>query len=101
MTTDTTKTQPVLDITYTVSDYEPSDTSVEVVYARTSDNYIYKRHVNIPHLEDGSVDEDYFEEILKSQLSGLISKLKVGVATFRDPNELIEDMSPGVGIAST
>lgn len=90
------ETQP---ITYTVSDYQPSDSSVEVVYTRTSDNYIYKRSVNIPHLEDGSVDENYFEEILNGQLAGVIHKLKVGAITFHDPDE--NPSSAVVGIAST
>lgn len=97
MITDTTETQPVLNITYTVSDYQPSDKSVEVVYTRQSDGYVYKRNVNIPHLEDGSVDETYFQEILDGQLSGVINKYKIDVIQFKDPNEIVQP----VGIAST
>jgi hypothetical protein len=82
-------------ITYEVSEYDPSDSSAEVVYTRESDGFIYKRYVNIPHLEDGSIDEDYFKQILDGQLSGVINKLKVGAVTFQDP-----DADP-VGIAST
>lgn len=85
-------------ITYTVSEYDPSDSSVEVVFTRESDGFIHKRNVNIPHLEDGSMDEDYFEEILEGQLAGVINKLRVGAVTFQDPNEI---QSPPVGITST
>jgi len=85
-------------ITYTVSEYNSSDSSVEVVFTRGSDEFIYKKIVNIPHLEDGSVDEEYFEKILEDQLFGVINKLKVGAITFQDPNEV---QSFPVGIAST
>ena len=74
-------------ITYIVDEFEPSDKTVEVVYTRTSDNYTYKRSVNIPHLEDGSVDETYFEEILKGQLSGVINTYKMGLIEFRDSDD--------------
>ena len=74
-------------ITYIVDEFEPSDKTVEVVYIRTSDNYTYKRSVNIPHLEDGSVDETYFEEILEGQLSGVINKYKMGLIEFRDSDD--------------
>jgi len=95
MITDTTETQLVIPITYKVSEYHEQDRQVEVTYTRTSDNYTYKRSVNIPHLEDGSVDETYFEEILEGQLSGVTNKLNIGVIQFTDPNE-----NP-VGIGST
>ena len=86
MNTNTTETQSVLNIIYEVSDYEPSDKSVNVTFIRESDEYIYTRNVNIPHLEDGSVDEEYFQEVLAGQLLGVIHKYKVGVIEFRDPN---------------
>lgn len=87
MITDTTETQPVIPITYEVSEYQEQDRQVEVTFIRTSDNYTYKRSVNIPHSEDGSVDETYFEEILKGQLSGVINKYKMGLIEFRDSND--------------
>jgi len=79
--------------TYIVAEYEPTDKTVEVTYI-DENNFEHKRTVNIPHLEDGSVDENYFQEILDGQLRGVENKLKVGVITFTDPNE-------SVGIAST
>jgi hypothetical protein len=94
MNNDSTETQSVLSITYEVSEYQEQDRQVEVTYTRTSDNYTYKRGVNIPHLEDGSVDETYFEEILEGQLSGVINKYKMGLIEFRDSND------EPVGIAS-
>lgn len=87
MITDTTETQPVIPITYEVSEYQEQDRQVEVTFIRTSDNYTYKRSVNIPHSEDGSVDETYFEEILKGQLSGVINKYKMGLIEFRDSDD--------------
>ena len=87
MITDTTETQPVIPITYEVSEYQEQDRQVEVTFIRTSDNYTYKRSVNIPHLEDGSVDETYFEEILEGQLSGVINKYKMGLIEFRDSDD--------------
>ena len=46
--------------TYIVADFESDDKTVEVTYINEED-FEYKRTINIPHLEDGSVDEDYFE----------------------------------------
>ena len=72
-------------ITYQVSEYKESDTTVEVKYTRNSDGFIHSRRVNIPHLEDGSIDEAYFQEILSGQLLGVINKHRVGAIQFVDP----------------
>lgn len=88
------------EITYTVGEYTDSDNSVEVTYTN-SQGFVYKRQVNIPHLEIGqyaegesSIDQIYFQEILEGQLRGVINKVKMGLITFVDPN------AP-VGIATT
>jgi len=103
MITDTTPTQPTVEITYEVAEYQEEDRQVEVTYTRSSDEYVYKRSVNIPHNLDGTVDEEYFEQILEGQFNGVMNKLKVGVIEFRDPTEVsvgIGTIDP-VGIAST
>ena len=79
--------------TYTVAEYTTNDTSVEVTY-ENPEGFVHKRNVNIPHLEDGSIDEEYFNEILEGQLRGVNNKIAVGVIQFVDPAE-------EVGIAST
>lgn len=73
-----------MSITYEVGSYSAEDTSVEVIYTN-DEGFIHKRQVNIPHLEDGSVDEVYLEEILEGQLRGVENKLVVGAVTFVDP----------------
>jgi hypothetical protein len=97
MITDATQSQPTLSITYELTDYEPTDKNVEVTYTRESDGFVYTRQVNIPHLEDGSIDEEYFQEVLEGQLNGVKNKLRVGAISFRDLDEITEP----VGIAST
>jgi hypothetical protein len=82
--------------TYTVAEYATEDASVEVTY-ENSEGFVHKRTINIPHLEDGSIDEDYFQEILEGQLRGVNSKIRVGAISFTDPNETVDP----VGIAST
>lgn len=82
--------------TYTVAEYTTEDNSVEVTY-ENAEGFIHKRNINIPHLEDGSVDEEYFQEILEGQLRGVNSKIRVGAISLIDPNEPVEP----VGIAST
>jgi len=91
----TTETQSSIEITYDVAPYQEEDRYVEVTYTRESDGFISKRTVNIPHLEDGSIDQSYFEQILEGQLSGVKNKYRIGVIQFNDPNE------QPVGIAST
>ena len=80
--------------TYIVAEFLPTDRSVEVTYVNEND-FVYRRTINIPHLEDGSVDEVYFQEILEGQLRGVENKNKLEMIEFRDPNE------QPVGIAST
>lgn len=79
--------------TYTVAEYNTEDTSVQVSYVN-DEGFIHKRNINIPHLEDGSIDEEYFHEILEGQLRGVNNKIAVGAISFTDPNA-------EVGIAST
>ncbi len=83
-------------ITYTLNDYVDTDRQVQVTYAN-SQGFEHKRYVNIPHLEDGAIDESYFQEILEGQLMGVVNKVRVGIITFTDPNAPIEP----VGIATT
>jgi hypothetical protein len=72
-------------ITYTVGEYTASDSSIQVVY--TDDNgFEHRRHVNIPKNPDGTIDEEYFAEILEGQLRGVENKLRVGAVSFVDPS---------------
>lgn len=77
-----------MDITYTVADYEPEDRTVEVTYTNDA-GFIHKRQINIPHLENGSVDEEYLQEIFEGQLRGVENKTKLGVIQFTDPNAIV------------
>jgi len=80
-------------IAYTFAGIGATDTTVSVTYTN-DDGFTHERTINIPRLEDGSVDEEYYQEILEGQLRGVENKLKVGVISFTDPNA-------SVGIAST
>lgn len=81
-----------MSITYTVADYAEEDTTVEVTYTN-ADGFTHTRVINIPHLEDGSIDEDYFNEILEGQLRGVVNKAAIGVISFVDP-DATEEPSP-------
>jgi hypothetical protein len=48
---------------------------------------IFTKLVNIPKNEDGSIDENYFNEILESQLKGVENKVKIGSITFVTPGK--------------
>jgi hypothetical protein len=71
-------------ITYTVAEYTVEDRTVQVTF-ENSEGLVHKRTVNIPHNEDGSIDEEYFQEILEGQLRGVENKLRVGAVTFTEP----------------
>jgi hypothetical protein len=81
-------------ITYTLAEYTEQDRTVEVTF-ENSDGLVHKRTINIPHNEDGTIDEEYFQEILVGQLRGVENKLRVGAVTFT------ESTLPLVGIAIT
>lgn len=80
--------------TYIVAEFQPTDRHVEVTYFDKND-FVHKRLVNIPHLDDGSVDEVYFQSILEGQLNGVKNKIKLGMIEFRDPT------AEPVGITTT
>ena len=84
-----------MSITYEVATYLAEDTSVEVTFTN-EEGYIHKRNVNIPHLENGSVDTVYFAEILEGQLRGVENKIAVGAISFTDPNA-VEEVAPNAG----
>jgi len=79
--------------TYIVDEFEPTDKNVKITFTN-EEGFIHERTINIPHLEDGSVDEDYFEEIIQGQLRGVENKQRIGIIEFTDPNE-------SVGIGTT
>jgi hypothetical protein len=81
--------------TYIVDEFEPTDRHVKITF-KNDDGFIHERYINIPHLEDGSVDEDYFQEIIQGQLRGVENKVRVGAVSFVDPNQ-----ENNVGIATT
>jgi hypothetical protein len=82
--------------TYIVDEFESTDKNVKITFVN-DEGFIHERTINIPHLEDGSVDEDYFEEIIQGQLRGVENKLRVNAVQFVDPNQVENP----VGIAST
>jgi hypothetical protein len=71
-------------ITYTVEEYLEEDKTAKVTYYN-EEGFVHTRSVNIPHNSDGSIDEEYFEEILQGQLRGVENKIKVGAVTFTEP----------------
>ena len=79
-----------MSITYTVADFQDSDTTVEVTYTN-ADSHEHKRTLNIPHLEIGDVDTEYWQEILEGQLRGVQNKASLGVISFVDPNAESEE----------
>tara|TARA_R100001460_G_scaffold73101_1_gene113987 strand:- start:129 stop:380 length:252 start_codon:yes stop_codon:yes gene_type:complete len=62
-----------------------TDTTVKVTYTNDA-GFTHERTINVPRLENGSVDEEYYQEILEGQLRGVENKIKLGVITFTDPN---------------
>lgn len=77
-------------ITYTIADFEETDKTVEVTYTN-ADGYIHVRTLNIPRLEDGTLDQEYWEEILEGQLRGVENKVRVGAVSFVDPDAEADD----------
>jgi len=74
-----------MSITYTVAGIGTGDTTVEVTYTN-ADSHEHKRTLNIPYLENGEIDTEYWQEILEGQLKGVQNKSTLGVISFVDPN---------------
>ena len=74
---------------YEVANFEPNSMEATITY--TDDNgLIYKRQINVPKNKDGSVNQEYLDEILYSQLLGVNNKRSIGVAVFKDASEYEE-----------
>ena len=81
-----------MSITYTVAGIGTGDTTVEVTYTN-ADSHERKRTLNIPYLENGEIDTEYWQEILEGQLRGVQNKSTLGVISFVDPNAESEEPS--------
>lgn len=66
------------------------DTTANVTYTNEA-GFTHSRSINVPRTEDGSVDNEYYQEILEGQLRGVENKIRVGAVTFTDPNAVAED----------
>lgn len=73
-----------LEITeFIVSDIDESATATDVTYF-DNQGLSYKRTVHVPRNTDGEINNEFFEEILYSQLLGVNQKRLVGAALFED-----------------
>ena len=77
-------------IAYTAAQISDGDRTVEVIYTNDA-GFTHTRSVNVPRLENGSVNEEYYQEILEGQLRGVENKASLGVVTFVDPNATEEE----------
>lgn len=67
-------------ITYEHGEIGDSNT-VKVTY-KNEDNETYEKIVNVPRNSDGTIDLEYFQNILEGQLLGVEHKLKLGLISF-------------------
>ena len=81
-----------MSISYTVAGIGTGDTTVEVTYTN-ADSHEHKRTLNIPYLENGEIDTEYWQDILEGQLRGVENKSSLGVISFVDPNAESEEPS--------
>jgi hypothetical protein len=88
-----------MNITYIVDEFQPTDKQVKITFLN-EEGLVHQRQINIPHLEDGSVDEDYFQDIIQGQLSGVQNKLKVGAVSFIEPTENPTELNSNIGITT-
>ena len=76
-----------------VTQYEmvpDENTSTAKITYTDDDGLIYKRDINVPKNKDGSINQEYLDEILYSQLLGVNNKRAIGVAVFKDASEYEE-----------
>jgi hypothetical protein len=73
-------------ITYKVPDNLDGKEHVMVTFENEKGE-IFTKSVNIPKNQDGSIDEDYFKDILEGQLRGVENKVKVGAISFIQPGK--------------
>lgn len=77
-------------ITYTIDNFNETASTTEVTYTNEDGN-IHVRTLNIPRLEDGTINQEYWEEILEGQLRGVENKVRVNAINFVDPDAESDD----------
>jgi hypothetical protein len=73
-------------ITYTLSEFEPTDKQVKITFLN-EEGLVHERHINIPHLEDGSVDETYLQEIIEVESTPIELTAETETAEPVEPTE--------------
>ena len=85
---------------YSVTEPKEGSFAAEVTYT-DSEGLVYKRTINVPKNKDGTVNQDYLDEILYTQLLGVNNKRAVGVAVFKRPSEYEESTGEEEPFAET
>jgi hypothetical protein len=67
-----------------IDEFDPSDKRVQITFVN-HEGLIHKRYINIPHLEDGSLDQSSLEDIINSQIKSCDYKEEIGALVFIDP----------------
>jgi len=81
-----------MSITYTLAEYTAEDSTVEATYTN-ADGHTHTRTLIIQKNEEGTINQDAWDDVLAGQLQNVINKSRVGVITFLDPNATPEGTS--------
>ena len=89
-----------MSITYALAEYTSDDATVEATYTN-ADGHTHTRTLIIQKNEDGTINQDAWDDVLAAQLQNVINKSRVGVITFLDPNATPEGASAASEDAET
>ena len=89
-----------MSITYALAEYTSDDATVEATYTN-ADGHTHTRTLIIQKNEDGTINQDAWDDVLAGQLQNVINKSRVGVITFLDPNATPEGTSAASEDAET
>ena len=89
-----------MSITYALAEYTAEDSTVEATYTN-ADGHTHTRTLIIQKNEDGTINQDAWDDVLAGQLQNVINKSRIGVITFLDPNATPEGASAASEDAET
>ena len=89
-----------MSITYALAEYTSDDATVEATYTN-ADGHTHTRTLIIQKNDDGTINQDAWDDVLAGQLQNVINKSRVGVITFLDPNATPEGASAASEDAET
>jgi len=82
-----------MNITYSHDPLEPNQKHLQVSF-KNELGLEFLKTINVPYNPDGTLNKEYFDQILEDQLRGVQHKVSLGAIDFVEPQEKVSYEAP-------